>query len=128
MVEARRHSGLAVDTLVAIAKDGQTDSSRLNAAVELLNRGYSRPAQSLDLHLSADAITKRHDRRWTRRPRGADDHNTRYARVEHVDEPQVNGGTDGSHIDAARDDDGCADDAGELADGRMDAEAAGDNT
>jgi hypothetical protein len=27
--------------------------------VELLNRGYGRPAQSLDLHLSADAITKR---------------------------------------------------------------------
>ena len=45
--------------LVAIAKDGQTDNSRLNAAVELLNRGYGRPAQSLDLHLSADAITKR---------------------------------------------------------------------
>jgi hypothetical protein len=59
VVEARKYSGLAVDTLVAIAKDGQTDSSRLNAAVELLNRGYGRPAQSLDLHLSADAITKR---------------------------------------------------------------------
>jgi hypothetical protein len=27
--------------------------------VKLLNRGYGRPAQSLDLHLSADAITKR---------------------------------------------------------------------
>ena len=27
--------------------------------MELLNRGYGRPAQSLDLHLSADAITKR---------------------------------------------------------------------
>jgi hypothetical protein len=35
MVEARKFSGLAVDTLVAIAKDGQTDNSRLNAAVEL---------------------------------------------------------------------------------------------
>jgi hypothetical protein len=46
MVEARKFSGLAVDTLVAIAKDGQTDNSRLNAAVELLNRGYGRPAQS----------------------------------------------------------------------------------
>jgi hypothetical protein len=48
-----------VDTLVAFAKDGQTDNSRFSAAVELLNRGYGRPAQSLDLHLSADAITKR---------------------------------------------------------------------
>ena len=44
VVEARKYSGLAVDTLVAIAKDGQTDSSRLNAAVELLNRGYGRPS------------------------------------------------------------------------------------
>jgi hypothetical protein len=37
----RQHDRAAVliDTLVAIAKDGQTDSSRLNAAVELLNRG-----------------------------------------------------------------------------------------
>jgi hypothetical protein len=28
-------------------------------ATALLDRGYGRPAQSLDLHLSADAITKR---------------------------------------------------------------------
>jgi hypothetical protein len=59
VVEARRYAGLAVDTLVAIAKNGQTDNSRLSAATELLNRGYGRPAQSLDLHISADAITKR---------------------------------------------------------------------
>ena len=59
VVGARKFSGLAVDTLVAIAKNGQTDNSRLSAATELLNRGYGRPAQSLDLHLSADAITKR---------------------------------------------------------------------
>lgn len=44
VVGARKFSGLAVDTLVAIAKDGQTDNSRLNATVELLNRGYGRPA------------------------------------------------------------------------------------
>ena len=59
VVEVRKYSGLAIDTLVAIAQDGQTDNSRQSAAVELLNRGYGRPAQSLDLHLSADAITKR---------------------------------------------------------------------
>ena len=58
MVEVRKYPGLAIDTLVAIAQDGQTDNSRQSAAVELLNRGYGRPAQSLDLHLSADAITK----------------------------------------------------------------------
>jgi hypothetical protein len=31
----------------------------LTPATALLDRGYGRPAQSLDLHLSADAITKR---------------------------------------------------------------------
>jgi len=36
-----------------------TDSTRYAAATALLDRGYGRPAQSLDLHLSADAITKR---------------------------------------------------------------------
>jgi hypothetical protein len=34
-------------------------ATRYNAATALLDRGYGRPAQSLDLHLSADAITKR---------------------------------------------------------------------
>jgi hypothetical protein len=59
VVEARRFSGLAVDTLVELTKDSHTDSTRYAAATALLDRGYGRPAQSLDLHLSADAITKR---------------------------------------------------------------------
>ena len=59
VVEARKFSGLAVDTLVDLTKDNHADSTRFNAATALLDRGYGRPAQSLDLHLSADAITKR---------------------------------------------------------------------
>jgi len=59
VVEARRYSALAVDTLVELTKDSHADSTRYNAATALLDRGYGRPAQSLDLHLSADAITKR---------------------------------------------------------------------
>jgi hypothetical protein len=59
VIEARKFSGLAVDTLVDLTKDNHTDSTRFNAATALLDRGYGRPAQSLDLHLSADAITKR---------------------------------------------------------------------
>ena len=59
VVEARKYSGLAVDTLVELTKDNHTDSTRYAAATALLDRGYGRPAQSLDLHLSADAITKR---------------------------------------------------------------------
>jgi len=58
-VEARKYSALAVDTLVELTKDSHADSTRYNAATALLDRGYGRPAQSLDLHLSADAITKR---------------------------------------------------------------------
>ena len=45
--------------LVWRSKDNHTDSTRFAAATALLDRGYGRPAQSLDLHLSADAITKR---------------------------------------------------------------------
>ena len=59
VVEARRYSALAVDTLVELTKDNHADSTRYAAATALLDRGYGRPAQSLDLHLSADAITKR---------------------------------------------------------------------
>ena len=59
VVEARKFSGLAVDTLVELTKDNHADSTRYSAATALLDRGYGRPAQSLDLHLSADAITKR---------------------------------------------------------------------
>jgi hypothetical protein len=59
VVEARKYSALAVDTLVELTKDNHADSTRFNAATALLDRGYGRPAQSLDLHLSADAITKR---------------------------------------------------------------------
>ena len=50
---------VAIDTLVELTKDNHTDSTRFAAATALLDRGYGRPAQSLDLHLSADAITKR---------------------------------------------------------------------
>ena len=59
VVEARKFSGLAVDTLVELTRDNHADSTRYSAATALLDRGYGRPAQSLDLHLSADAITKR---------------------------------------------------------------------
>ena len=55
VIEARKFSGLAVDTLVELTKDSHTDSTRYAAATALLDRGYGRPAQSLDLHLSADA-------------------------------------------------------------------------
>ena len=59
VVEARRYSALAIDTLVELTKDNHTDSTRYSAATALLDRGYGRPAQSLDLHLTAEAVTRR---------------------------------------------------------------------
>ena len=59
VVEARKFSALAIDTLVELTKTKYSSSTRYTAATALLDRGYGRPAQSLDLHLSADAIMKR---------------------------------------------------------------------
>jgi hypothetical protein len=120
VVEARRFSGLAIDTLVELTKETHADSTRYSAATALLDRGYGRPAQSLDLHLSADAITKRLsdmtdaelaalEARMITIPAAL--------ALEHVGEPQANGDTD-----AAQGGDGCVDD--ECAEG----EASGDNT
>ena len=40
MVETRKYSGLAVDTLVELTKNTHTDSTRYAAATALLDRGY----------------------------------------------------------------------------------------
>ena len=115
LIEARKFSGLAIDTLVELTKDSHTDSTRYSAATALLDRGYGRPAQSLDLHLSADAITKRLsdmtdaelaalEARMITIPAAL--------ALENADKQQANGDTD-----AAQDGDGCADDeaAGNMA-------------
>jgi hypothetical protein len=59
VVEARSFAGLAVDTLVELTKAKYTGPTRYNAAMALLDRGYGRPAQSVDLHLTTEAITRR---------------------------------------------------------------------
>ena len=43
VVEARKYSALAVDTLVELTKDNHADSTRYAAATALLDRGYGRP-------------------------------------------------------------------------------------
>jgi hypothetical protein len=50
--EARKHSVLALKTLVDICKKGETETLRMAAANSLLDRGFGRPTQSIDL--SAD--------------------------------------------------------------------------
>jgi hypothetical protein len=52
-------SSALVAPAVELTLESHADSTRYSAATALLDRGYGRPAQSLDLHLSADAITKR---------------------------------------------------------------------
>jgi hypothetical protein len=54
---ARRRPSRSLE--VELTKTKYAGSTRFAAATALLDRGYGRPAQSLDLHLSADAITKR---------------------------------------------------------------------
>ena len=44
VTEARKFSGLAVDTLVELTKDNYAPSTRYVAATALLDRGYGRPA------------------------------------------------------------------------------------
>jgi hypothetical protein len=97
VLEARRFSGLAIDTLVELTRDNHADSTRYSAATALLNRGYGRPAQSLDLHLSADAISKRLSDMTDAELAALEARMITAAPVviEHVDEPQVDGDTDG---------------------------------
>jgi chemotaxis receptor (MCP) glutamine deamidase CheD len=46
--EARRYASLALTTLVKIAKNG-AERNKLVAARELLDRGYGRPVQAIDM-------------------------------------------------------------------------------
>jgi hypothetical protein len=45
---ARTHAAAAVNALVAIVTSGQSEATRVSAAVAILDRGYGRPAQSLE--------------------------------------------------------------------------------
>jgi len=46
--EARHYARLALDTLVKICRTGM-ERNKLTAARELLDRGYGRPVQSIDM-------------------------------------------------------------------------------
>jgi hypothetical protein len=47
--EARKYAGIALDSLVDLVKTAESESVRLNAANSLLDRGFGRPMQSIDL-------------------------------------------------------------------------------
>jgi hypothetical protein len=50
--KARKHAEAAIRTLVEIAEKGTPDSARVSAAVALLDRGFGRPAASVELDLT----------------------------------------------------------------------------
>jgi hypothetical protein len=44
---AKEHTQLAIDTLVNLCKNGKAESTKLAAAIALLDRGWGRPAQAI---------------------------------------------------------------------------------
>ena len=47
---ASRYGPDALETLVRIMNEGESEQARIAAAKELLDRGYGRPAQALELY------------------------------------------------------------------------------
>jgi hypothetical protein len=54
--EARKFAGLALETLVDVMKNGATDAVRLAAANSVLDRGYGKPRQSIDLKADVQSV------------------------------------------------------------------------
>jgi len=55
--ESRRYATLALNTLVTICKTGM-ERNRLSAARELLDRGYGRPVQAIDMITAGKKLTE----------------------------------------------------------------------
>jgi hypothetical protein len=47
---ARAHTTLAISTLAEIAARGSSESARIASAIALLDRGWGRPAVSIEVH------------------------------------------------------------------------------
>lgn len=58
-VEARKHALQAIQTLARIAKNGKSETARIAASVALLDRGFGKPAQSVEMNFHADILQKR---------------------------------------------------------------------
>jgi hypothetical protein len=44
---AKQHTALALETLVNLCQNGKAESTKLAAAIALLDRGWGRPAQAI---------------------------------------------------------------------------------
>ena len=58
-LEARKHGLAMVGVLNAIARRGKSEQARIAAAVALLDRGYGKSSQSVELNFHADILKKR---------------------------------------------------------------------
>jgi len=58
-IEARKHGLAMVAVLNGIARKGKSEQARIAAATALLDRGYGRPSQSLELNFNANLLQKR---------------------------------------------------------------------
>jgi len=56
---ARAHMHTALKVLLDIAKKGKSEASRVAAATALLDRGFGRPVQSLEMTMDAGLISKK---------------------------------------------------------------------
>ena len=45
---ARAHTEVALEVLLTIARDGQSDAARVSAASAILDRGWGKPSQPVD--------------------------------------------------------------------------------
>jgi hypothetical protein len=58
-IEARKHGLAMVAVLNGIARKGKSEQARIAAATALLDRGYGRPSQSLELNFHANLLQKK---------------------------------------------------------------------
>lgn len=52
---AQKYTPEALQTLVSVMSASDSDAARVNAAKEILDRGYGRPSQTHEVELSANA-------------------------------------------------------------------------
>lgn len=52
---AKEHAAMALGVLVSVAKAGESDAARVSAATAILDRGYGKPFQAMQITGDPDA-------------------------------------------------------------------------
>jgi hypothetical protein len=58
-IEARRHMAMALRVLADVARKGEKEASRVAAATALLDRGFGRPIQSMEMRIDEGLLNKK---------------------------------------------------------------------